>query len=79
MPPRKEPKKAPEPVPTQDSTQFKASMVVDSKPTLKKTDIFEDMTDEQKKRYKHRQLRKDKLNKSIQAKKERKQQQAKAL
>lgn len=46
----KKPKKAPDPVPSQDETQFKASMVVDAKPKLKKSDIFEGMNENQKKR-----------------------------
>ena len=57
----KKPKKAPEPVPTQDETQFKASMVVDAKPKLNDKDIFDQMTDSQKKRAKHTQVIKARL------------------
>tara|TARA_S200002703_G_C3584276_1_gene179447 strand:- start:242 stop:454 length:213 start_codon:yes stop_codon:yes gene_type:complete len=60
----KKPKKSPEPVPTQDQSQFKASMVVDSKPKIKKVDIFEDMTESQKKRAKHREVLKNKMKES---------------
>ncbi len=57
----KKPKKSPEPVPTQDQSQFKASMVVDSKPKIKKVDIFEDMTESQKKRKMHSIKKKEKM------------------
>jgi hypothetical protein len=60
----KKPKKAPTPVPSQDETQFKASMVVDAKPKIKKVDIFEDMTDSQKKREKHHLVLKAKMKES---------------
>jgi len=49
----KKPKKAPTPVPSQDATQFKASMVVDSKPKMKNKDIFEDMNETQIRMKKH--------------------------
>jgi|DEB0MinimDraft_6_1074348.scaffolds.fasta_scaffold00753_5 hypothetical protein len=68
----KKPKKAPPPVPSQDETQFKASMVVDAKPKLKKSDIFEGMTENQKKRAKHRQARKDRMKASKEAKEKKK-------
>jgi len=56
----KKPKKAPEPVPTQDETQFKPTLV-ETKPKMKKKDIFEDMTDSQKKRSIHTQKAKARL------------------
>lgn len=49
----KKTKTAPKPVPSQDETQFKASMVVDAKPKLKNKDIFEDMNETQKRMKKH--------------------------
>ena len=57
----KKSKKALEPVPSQDETQFKASMVVDAKSKIKKKDIFEDMTENQKKRSIHTQKAKARL------------------
>jgi hypothetical protein len=66
------PKSAPKPVPTQDETQFKASLVVDAKPKLKDSDIFVNMTDGQKNRAVHRQARKDRMVSTKKAKEERK-------
>lgn len=66
----KKPKKAPQPVPSQDETQFKASMVVDAKPKIKKEDIFDQMTENQKKRAKHRQVLKKRMKESKEKKKQ---------
>jgi len=66
------PKSAPKPVPTQDETQFKASLVVDSKPTLKDSDIFVNMTDGQKRRDAHSKARKNRMVATKKAKEERK-------
>jgi hypothetical protein len=66
------PKSAPKPVPTQDETQFKASLVVDAKPTMKESDIFVNMTDGQKKRAVHRQALKDRMVATKKAKEKRK-------
>jgi len=68
----KKPKKAPTPVPSQDATQFKASMVVDSKPKIKKKDIFEDMNENQKRRKMHSLARKEQMKASKKAKEQRK-------
>jgi len=68
----KKPKTAPKPVPSQDETQFKASMVVDAKPKIKKKDIFEDMNENQKSRKIHSLARKEQMKASRKAKKERK-------
>lgn len=68
----KKPKKAPTPVPSQDETQFKASMVVDAKPKIKKEDIFDQMTENQKKRAKHREVIKNRMKASKKAKEDKK-------
>ncbi len=68
----KKSKKAPTPVPSQDETQFKVSMVVDAKPKLKKEDIFDQMTESQKARKMHSLARKEQMKASRKAKKERK-------
>ena len=65
----KKPKTAPKPVPSQDETQFKASMVVDAKPKIKKKDIFEDMNENQKRRKMHSLARKEQMTASRKAKK----------
>lgn len=66
------PKSAPNPVPTQDETQFKASLVVDAKPTMKETDIFVNMTDGQKNRVAHSKARKNRMVATKKAKEEKK-------
>jgi hypothetical protein len=68
----KKPKKAPTPVPSQDETQFKASMVVDAKPKMKKKDIFEDMDETQIRMKKHSLKKQEIMKASIKAKQERK-------
>jgi len=65
------PKSAPKPVPTQDETQFKASLVVDSKPKLKDSDIFVNMTDGQKRRDAHSKARKKRMVATTKAKQDR--------
>ena len=68
----KKTKKAPEPVPSQDETQFKASMVVDAKPKIKKEDIFEGMTESQKRRKIHSLARKEQTKANRKIREERK-------
>lgn len=68
----KKTKKAPAPVPSQDETQFKVSMVVDAKPKIKKEDIFDQMTESQKRRKMHSLARKEQMKASKKAKEERK-------